>query len=88
MKILLVCKDIGGYAGKLADYLMTEHDVCFIDTSSLSNRFDRAPKILRRPLKRWAQLRQFKKVLGKAARFDVALISTRRKSIRSNWPPA
>lgn len=74
MKILLVCKDIGGYAGKLADYLMTEHDVCFIDTSSLSNRFDRAPKILRRPLKRWAQLRQFKKALGKAARFDVALI--------------
>lgn len=74
MKILLVCKDIGGYARKLADYLMRDNDVCFIDTSSLSNRFDRAPKIIRRPLKRWAQLRQFKRTLGASTRFDVALI--------------
>ncbi|WP_277759405.1 hypothetical protein [Pseudomonas sp. A34-9] len=74
MKILLVCKDIGGYARKLADYLRIDNEVCFIDTSSTQNSFDRAPKILRRPLKRWAQLRQFKKSIGASGRFDVALI--------------
>lgn len=74
MKILLVCKDIGGYARKLADYLMIDNDVCFIDTSSMQNSFDRAPKILRRPLKRWAQLRQFNKAIAACGRFDVALI--------------
>ncbi|WP_095125484.1 hypothetical protein [Pseudomonas sp. Irchel s3a12] len=74
MKILLVCKDIGGYARKLADYLMIDNDVCFIDTSSMQNSFDQAPKILRRPLKRWAQLRQFNKAIAACGRFDVALI--------------
>jgi hypothetical protein len=74
MKILLVCKDIGGYARKLADYLKIDNDVCFIDTSSMQNSFDRAPKILRRPLKRWAQIRQFNKAIAAHGRFDVALI--------------
>jgi hypothetical protein len=74
MKILLVCKDIGGYARKLADYLMIDNDVCFIDTSSMQNSFDRAPKILRRPLRRWAQIRLFNKAIAAHGRFDVALI--------------
>jgi hypothetical protein len=74
MKILLVCKDIGGYARKLADFLARDNQVCFIDTSSLSERFARAPKIIRRPLKRWAQLHQFNKALRTHGRFDVLLV--------------
>lgn len=74
MKILLMCKDIGGYARKLADHLKKDNDVCFIDTSAMANTFDRAPKIIRRPLKRWAQLRQVKRAIGAGGRFDVALI--------------
>ena len=73
MKILLMCKDIGGYARKLADHLKKDNDVCFIDTSAMANTFDRAPKIIRRPLKRWAQLRQVKRAIGAGGRFDVAL---------------
>jgi hypothetical protein len=74
MKILLMCKDIGGYARKLADHLMTDNDVCFIDTASMSEQFDKAPKILRRPLKRWAQLRRVKSAIQASGRFDVALL--------------
>ncbi|WP_339493884.1 hypothetical protein [Pseudomonas sp. RA_105y_Pfl2_P56] len=74
MKILLVCKDIGGYARKLAEHLMVDNDVCFIDTSSMSNRFDRAPKIFRRSLKHWARLREIKQAIRTFGRFDVALI--------------
>ncbi|MFJ2486547.1 hypothetical protein [Pseudomonas sp. NPDC087639] len=53
---------------------MIDNNVCFIDTSSMSDRFDRAPKIIRRPLKRWAQWRHVKKTLRAAGRFDAALI--------------
>lgn len=74
MKILLVCKDIGGYARKLAEHLSMADQVCFIDTAALAKPFDRAPKILRRPLNRWAQLRQFNKAVAAGGRFDVALI--------------
>lgn len=74
MKILLVCKDIGGYARKLAEHLSIADQVCFIDTAALAKSFDRAPKILRRPLNRWAQLRQFSKAVAAGGRFDVALI--------------
>lgn len=74
MKILLMCKDIGGYARKLADHLRKDNDVCFIDTSAMSATFDRAPKIIRRALKRWAQLRQVKRAIAAGGRFDVALI--------------
>lgn len=74
MKILLVCKDIGGYARKLAEHLSIADQVCFIDTAALAKPFDRAPKILRRPLNRWAQLRQFSKAVAAGGRFDVALI--------------
>ena len=74
MKILLVCKDIGGYARKLAEHLSIADQVCFIDTAALAKPFDRAPKILRRPLNRWAQLRQFNKAVAAGGRFDVALI--------------
>jgi hypothetical protein len=74
MKILLMCKDIGGYARKLADHLMTDNDVCFIDTASMSEQFDRAPKIMRRPLKRWAQLRRVKSAIRASGRFDVVLV--------------
>lgn len=74
MKILLVCKDIGGYARKLAEHLSIADQVRFIDTAALAKPFDRAPKILRRPLNRWAQLRQFSKAVAAGGRFDVALI--------------
>ncbi|MBC3269602.1 hypothetical protein HU765_06685 [Pseudomonas sp. SWRI81] len=74
MKILLVCKDIGGYARKLAEHLSSDHEVCFIDTAALAKPFDRAPKILRRPLNRWSQLRQFSKAVMTGGRFDIALI--------------
>ena len=73
MKILLVCKDIGGYARKLAEHLMIDNDVCFIDTSAMSEKFDRVPKIIRRPLKRWAQLRQVTQTIRACGQFDVAL---------------
>lgn len=74
MKILLVCKDIGGYASKLATHLRIDNEVCFIDTAALAKPFDRAPKILRRPLNRWSQSRQFSKAVAAGGRFDVALI--------------
>lgn len=74
MKILLVCKDIGGYARKLADHLRADNDVCFIDTALMADAFNRAPKILRRPLRRWAKLRQFKKAVEARGPFDVALV--------------
>ncbi|WP_225919836.1 hypothetical protein [Pseudomonas khorasanensis] len=74
MRILLVCKDIGGYARKLADHLSIDHDVCFIDTTSLAKTFDRAPRFLRRRLNRWSQTRQFSKAVAAGGRFDVALI--------------
>ena len=74
MKILLVCKDIGGYARKLAEHLSIADEVCFIDTAALAKPFERAPKILRRSLNRWSQLRQFSKLIAAGGRFDVALI--------------
>jgi hypothetical protein len=74
MKILLVCKDIGGYARKLAAYLSIDNDVCFIDTFSMPDRFARSPKIIRRWLKHWDRLRLFKKTIRTSGRFDVALI--------------
>jgi hypothetical protein len=73
MKILLVCKDIGGYAKKLANYLKTDHEVCFIDTSSLSGSFNWAPKIFRRSLRRYSEFSSFRSLIKASGRFDVAL---------------
>lgn len=73
MKILLVCKDIGGYAKKLGNYLDAEHEVCFIDTSSLSRELNWAPKVLRRSLRKHSDLWLFKKNIKTAGKFDVVL---------------
>lgn len=76
MKILIICKDIGGYAQKLSHYLATDNEVCFIDTSTSIYSFKWAPKKLRKGLRKWADLRGYKKIINAAGQFDVALFVT------------
>lgn len=74
MKILIICKDIGGYAKKLCQHLGKSNEICFIDTSKPVYSLRWIPKTLRTPLRKWLDLRAFKSRMLKLSRFDVVLI--------------
>ena len=73
-KLLIVCRDVGGYVKRLSDYLAKTNEVTFVDLSAQRDEFQFLPGKLRRWLKKFLTVRAARHQIQKAGKVDSVLI--------------
>ncbi|CAH0307699.1 hypothetical protein [Pseudomonas brassicacearum] len=73
-KLLIVCRDVGGYVKRLSDYLAKNNEVTFVDLSAPRSQVSFLPGKLRRWLKKFLTVRAAHRQIQKAGKVDAVLI--------------
>jgi hypothetical protein len=73
-KIIIVCRDVGGYLGRLSNFVGKSNEVAFIDLTQGAKELPWLPGKVRRWLKKYLIMRRARAAIRAAGRVDALLV--------------